>query len=418
MKNQLFFLLILIGTITSCQKQVGLEKDFTEELGELSTQFTFKEGDSIIPLDSTLFPKKPESNFQPYSAYEHLSELEGLTFFLSPKSVYQGLNTLQTTGLGQEIVLGSRSSGNDAQLFYLEFLPATSGIPYLIRSFDLGEVVGAGSYESDPGNYVLYTRQAGEPNLFGFSWDFYLNDAEDGFLIENQDLIGSGPGGPGDIYYYSLEAQLGNVNFVKTSPNSIYQQFNILVNDDFNIQSVELNVDNAVITGTEPYLIKDGTAINNTSNNMSQTLTFTESEGETSSFREANGITTEKTGSLNIGISLFEVVNIGGSYTVQTGASQTIEYGLNKERSISVTDSYEIIIPPNTTVTYKFKATRHTVDLPYTATLYGVNSTSTMDITGMYSGVAYSSTYLEVKETPNDGKSGTTRTYTIQGNMK
>jgi hypothetical protein len=410
MKKHLLFLSMLV-LMFSCQNQGELEQYSPEGLEELSTRSVVY-NDSIVPLDSTLFPEKPESSVRLASVFDHLYQLNGLSFYLQPKSVYQGLNTLQTTSLGQEVVLAARIPGNTSQLFYLQFLPASTGIPYLIRSQALGEVIGAGSYASDPNTYVLYTRNSGSTSLFGFSWDFYLNSAEDGYILENQDLIGSGPGGPWDIYHYALQAYNGNLSFVRRNNSSIFQQFNIVVDDEFTIKDVVLDVNAAMITATAPYILRSGTVSNNTSNNVTQNLTFTESEGETSSFRETNGITTYKTGSLNLGIKLFEVVDIGGSYSVQSGASQTIEYGQNSQRTITVSDSYTITIPPQTVVSYDYTAMRHQVNMPYTAILEG-QSNNVIESTGVYTGVDYSSTYLDVTETPMAGRSGTPRTYRV-----
>jgi len=105
------------------------------------------------------------------------------------------------------------------------------------------------------------------------------------------------------------------------------------------------------------------------------------------------------------------VVKIGDSYSVQLGASKTVEYSSLGTRSISVSESYTLIIPPNTSVTYQFKAVRHLVDIGYTAQLYGVGTGKTINVRGMYSGVDYSSTYLDVVETPLSG--GLPKKYTV-----
>lgn len=415
MKNYLLLFFIVLFFM-SCEKQMDYDQGSNEILKEMST-LSAEVQDSIIPIDSTLFSqykKVNKANSALFaSVYEHLWELNGMEFYIQPKNVYLGKNTLQTTSLGQEVVLGTRSPGNNSQLFYLQFLPASTGIPYLIRSSALGEIIGVGSYASNPTNYVLYTRNTGSTSTFGFSWDFYLNNDENGYIIENQDIIGSGGGSPWDIYYHAIQSYNGNISLVRRNNASIYQQFNIVPNDDFNLQSIQLDFNNATIKGTAPYLLRDGTVTNNTSNNVTHNLTFTESEAEQSAFRETNGITTNKTGSLNASVTLFSVVNLGGSYSVQQGASQSIEYSSTGTRTISVSESYSITVPPQTVVSYQFKAVKHNVDIGYTAQLYGVGSTKTINVTGVYSGVDYSSTYLEVTETPMAGKNGTPRTYTL-----
>jgi len=157
-------------------------------------------------------------------------------------------------------------------------------------------------------------------------------------------------------------------------------------------------------------VLRSGTVSNNTSSNITNSLTFTESKGEQSNFRQTSGITTTMTGSRNVGIN-FKVVNIGGSYSVQQGISQTVEYGSSETRTISVSESYTITVPPKTSVSYQFKAVRHLVDIGYTAQLYGVGTGKTINVRGVYSGVDYSSTYLDVIETPLSG--GLPKKYTV-----
>lgn len=106
----------------SCQKQGQLIQYATEDL-ELLPSLSVIDNDLIVPLDSTLFPEKPESSARLASVFDHLYQLNGLSFYLQPKNVYLGLNTLQTTSLGQEVVLAARPPGNNSQLFYLQFLP-------------------------------------------------------------------------------------------------------------------------------------------------------------------------------------------------------------------------------------------------------------------------------------------------------
>lgn len=378
--------------------------------------------DSIIPLNPKDFPDlKNENNAlaTQTSIFSDLYQLEGIEFFIKSKNSYFGKNTLQSTGKGREVILASYSETNNAQLFYLRFLPASTGIPYLIYSYKEQTPIGAGSYSSDPDNHVLYTQQSGSSSLFGFSWDFYLNANKDGYIIENQDLTGSGSGGYWDIFYYALQSRSGNLDFVKRNNSSIYQQFNFIPNDQFTVEEVNLDYSYTNITESFPLILKVGTATNSTTNNMAQTLTFSETREEKTSFDESSGISTTNTGEVNVGVSLFEVVEIGGSYTIQQGEQENVAYGESSSRSITATDSYNFIIPPNTSVTYKFVAMKHKVDIGYTVKLKGVRTEKLMNISGIYEGVDYSSTQLEVTEIPIGTRSVRgTKTYIVYPNPK
>ena len=413
--------------LLSCSKE-EVDPQFTEpsmsknaDVKQISKQASIL-NDSIIPLNPEDFPDiNIENNAlsTQTSVFSDLYQLDGIEFFIKSKNSYFGKNTLQSTGKGQEVILAPYSGTNNAQLFYFQFLPPSTGISYLIYSYNEQAPIGAGSYSSDPDNYVLYTRSSGNSSLFGFSWDFYLNANKDGYIIENQDLIGSGSGGYWDIFYYALQSRSGNLSFIKRNNSSIYQQFNFIPNDQFTVEEVTLDYSYTNITQSFPLILKTGTAVNNTTNNMAQTLTFSETREEGTSFEESSGISTTKTGEVNVGVTLFEVVKIGGSYTIQQGEQETVAYRESSSRSITATDSYNFIVPPNTSVTYNFVAMKHKVDIGYTVKLKGVQTEKLMNISGIYEGVDYSSTYLEVTETPIGTRSmGLSKTYIVYPNPK
>jgi len=238
----------------ACEKQMDDFAEGSNEALEGTAPFIPVVQDSIVPLDSALFSqyeKVPKMNTAQYaSIYEQLYELEGLNFYIQPKSVWFGKNTLQTTFSGGPVILGTKSSGNNQQLFYFQFLPASTGIPYLIKSYALNQPIGVGSYASNPSNYVLYTKSYNSNSLFGFSWDFYLNNNENGYIIENQDVIGSNGGSWWDIYHYAIQSQNGSLSMKPRNNASIYQHFNFVPNDMFNVQSVQLDFNDVIIKNT------------------------------------------------------------------------------------------------------------------------------------------------------------------------
>lgn len=415
----------------SCSKEEVFDPQFSDpNMSKNSNATKVSEhnlvvNDSIIPLNPEDFPdieNETNASATQSSVFSDLFQLEGMAFFIKSKNNYFGNNTLQSTGIGKEVVLAPHSAASEAQLFYLEFLPASTGIPYLIYSYKEQAPIGAGSYASDPDNYVLYTRASGNSSLFGFSWDFYQNSNNDGYIMENQDIIGSGPGGWWDTFYYALQSRSGNLNFVRRNNSSIYQQFNFIPNDQFTIEEVTLDFNNTTITATAPLLLRTGTARNRTSSDLLEDFTWSETRVEGTDFNESNGISTNKTGSFNVGISVPEVVEIGGSYSVQQGEHQTVKYSENSSTTLAAIDSYNFTVPPNTYVIYEFMAVRHKVDVAYTIKLKGVEDEHIINLTGIYEGVDYSSTYLEVTEYPlntNNTISATgTKTYIVYPDPK
>lgn len=421
--KRVFYSLAIACALFSCKKDANLQKTAAVPDKELSAKGMSSlklTGDSIVQLDSTKFPKKQKKKARllTQDVFSNLYQLNGIDFFIQTKDSFFGNNTFQSQGKGQEIVLAPYNASNTAQLFRLQFLPASSGIPYLINSSKEQAPIGAGSYASDPNRYVLYTQQSGSTSLFGFSWDFMLNESNDGYYFENQDILGSGPNGPWDVYNYVLDGSNGAIKFNKLN-NSFAQQFNIIPNDEFTVQSVQTSLDGAQITETTPTVLRTGEFTNNTSGVVVRNLQFNESKTDGSSFSETNGITTRKSGQVSVGVSLFKIINIGGNYTFEQGTQETMQYGTNTSRTVSLTEGYTINVPANTVSTYEFKAMHHKVKLPYTATLKGVNTQKIITAGGVYSGVEYSTTSLVVSEHPVGARSAApTRTYVINPNKK
>lgn len=384
------------------------------------------EGDVIVPLDSLMFKAKLPSvanktnNVQTMDVWTMLYQLNGIDFYIQSYDSYLGKNTLQSNGKGQPITLQTFSNSNQAQLFRLSFLPASSGIPYLIYSSKENVPIGAGSYSSSPNTYVLYTQNANSTGLFGFSWDFYLNTEGNGFYIENQDLIGQGSGGMWDVYRYVLRMYNGNIDFTKQT-NSTNQQFKIIPNDIFNVSNVQATLNGAQIVSSVPTTVKSNEVINNTSTTMPFTVTFNETLTTTSNFKQTTGITTNHTAQISGGFSLFKIIEANAGYTFSTSKTKTTEYGSSVTQSNSFTETFNITVPPSRRVVYKYIAMEHLVNLPYTATMTGQNTSKIINVEGIYTGVEYSSTRLEVTEYPaGTGAKGTTpspiRTYTIYPN--
>jgi hypothetical protein len=154
MKKLLYLFAIAVITF-SCKKDKTLQEDAIDAEISMSTKTKLAPehlpGDSIIQLDSTKFPKRPKDLNRVAAAdiFSDLYQLNGMNFFIQTKDSYFGKNSLQSQGKGKEVILAPFSSSNGNQLFYLRFLPASSGIPYLIYSTNEGTPIGAGSYATN-----------------------------------------------------------------------------------------------------------------------------------------------------------------------------------------------------------------------------------------------------------------------------
>ena len=391
-KKTLFFFCVSQLVITSCQNdEVIGELMNTKE--EMCTRSLCVNDSTIVELNPTDFPEIEKKKARGGdNVWEELYQLNGIEFFIQSKDVYFNNNTLETQGAGKELKLSKFSADNDAQKFYLRFLPASSGIPYMIYSYKEKKPIGVGSYTSAPDKYVLYTKNSDSGSLFGFSWDFYKGDKC--YIIENQDIIGGGPN-YWDIYYYSITANNGNIDLIKTT-KGLNQQFTIVPNDEFTIESLDFDLTTAKITGSEPVGIKSFEVIT-ASNPITKEFTVDETKTEETSFQESSSTTIKHTGDGNVGISI-AIVKIGSSYSFEKSNTQQVAYGSKSTITRKITDKTTVTIPPYTRGEIEYQSIKHNLNVNYTLKLKGVNTKKLIEMKGTWLGVDYTTDRFIVKE--------------------
>ncbi len=391
-KKTLFFFCVSQLVITSCQNdEVIGELMNTKE--EMCTRSLCVNDSTIVELNPADFPEIEKKKARGGdNVWEELYQLNGIEFFIQSKDVYFNNNTLETQGAGKELKLSKFSADNDAQKFYLRFLPASSGIPYMIYSYKEKKPIGVGSYTSAPDKYVLYTKNSDSGSLFGFSWDFYKGDKC--YIIENQDIIGGGPN-YWDIYYYSITANNGNIDLIKTT-KGLNQQFTIVPNDEFTIESLDFDLTTAKITGSEPVGIKSFEVIT-ASNPITKEFTVDETKTEETSFQESSSTTIKHTGDGNVGISI-AIVKIGSSYSFEKSNTQQVAYGSKSTITRKITDKTTVTIPPYTRGEIEYQSIKHNLNVNYTLKLKGVNTKKLIEMKGTWLGVDYTTDRFIVKE--------------------
>lgn len=399
--KKIFYVIALSIFIFSCKKAANLQEGGTgPELSasaKANSAAVHLPGDSIIQLDSTKFPKKAKnlkSLSSPVDIFSELYQLNGINFYIQTKDANFGNNTLQSQGKGKEVKLAPFSSSDRNQLFHLRFLPASSGIPYLLYSANEEAPIGAGSYTSNPNKYVLYTQAANSTSLFGFSWNFSMNATSDSFYFINQDILGSGNGGPWDVFNYYLDANNGAIGFARSN-NSISQQFNIVPNDVFTLQNIEYLNDATAQLSHIPDFITNWTYTNGTSVQQSINTSFGQKASKTSSFTNQNTFTTKMSTETKVGVPFVA----GGSLKIEIGASLQNTYG--KSETTEDTRSYDIplLIPANTRVTATATISRYKMDVNYIATLRGQNTNKLIKVRGVWSGVDCTDIIVNTQQT-------------------
>ncbi len=397
-------LLIGIAIFSSCSEEDVLYEELTKGTGvpEQDTLILKSEEsliDSIIQLNEEDFPKKEVKIRSLGVSMSTLYELNGIEFYIQGVNNNYGKNTLETTGKGRELKLSSLNWGNSAQLFRLRFLPSSSGIPYLIYSHKENVPIGVGSYPNSPETYVLYAKKSDSGGLFGFSWKFCHHSDNNSLIIENQDIIGSSGGGYWGIYYHAMtNLTSGKIGILKNN-RAYNQQYEIIPNDVFDIKSIRLLHNQGRILETKPVILDES---HNTNYSYTHSSTFNynynKSITNSASFQEQESISTKKSGKVNAGVSIANVVNLGSSYSIEKGSTQTVTYGNQSSVTNSISKSYTVPIPPRTEVVVYFRAFRHKLSIPYEATLEGQKTGQRITIRGVWEGVDYTYSTLKIHE--------------------
>lgn len=402
MKTKSLLLFIFVAMLlSSCTSEDDFINNIDESASELKSSVSI-ENDSIIQLNEEDFPKITKVQTKSLSVddvdiWSELYQLNGIDFFIQSVGFNYGKNTLETAGKGKELKLASYSESNSKQKFRMKFLPASTGIPYLIYSTAESVPIGVGSYSSNPNKYVMYAKSSDSGSLFGFSWDFYLNANTDAYILENQDIIGStGSGSWWDIFYYSPTVENGTLSMTKRH-NGISQQFTFIPDDNFEIIAIELQHNRGTILSSKPVILEENGISNyDYTNDIKHTFVYKKSRTDQTSFTEQKSISTKKSGGFNIGLTLSKVVSIGGNYSLEKGEQKTLTYGTNQTMTTEISKTYDFTVPPRTRYVYTFTAFHHELNVPYIATVKGVKSGKTFKIRGEWQGVDYTLTDLRL----------------------
>ena len=376
MKKHYFFASCLAAlALSSCSEDSMIEnlvsnsETQTTELASRSIPLN----DSIIQLNEEDFPDAPQIKPLSYGELNTmLSQLNEVPIQIQSTQYNMGKNTLEFVEPGKELKFSSFSKGNKKQMFFIKILPPSSGINYLLYTWNdnpSGDKypIGVGSYASNPDKYVLYAKKDNTGTLFGFSWDFMYSNSKNGIVIENQDLLGQGSGGPMDLYHYSITASSGLISIDRTHKGAS-QEFVII--PDYSYE-------------------------------MTKKLTVSETKTEECTFTEQKGLSLTMSGSQQLGISIAEVINIGGSASIQQGETQTVTYANRTSIQRTITDEINYTVPAHTRTKVQYMMTRCTLSVPYKITCRDkAGKNLTLEVRGVWNGVDYMRSDLIKEDTP------------------
>nr|WP_320059627.1 hypothetical protein [uncultured Bacteroides sp.] len=267
MRTFYYFILIVIGVvgISSCsQDDNELDKVNNQKIQTKS----LAESDSTC-LDSIITPLivNPDSIKRPLTRAAYSTFNEDEYFSANMWAIRELPITLQargqantssrylsTNGKSKEITLVNYvSSRSNNQLFYLRILPASSGIPYLIYSYQDKTPISVGQYNSDPNNKILFTLPNESGSLYSAGWDLIPSDYKGYFAIQSQSYLGqSDPNNMWSVFNYVLEVKNDNKVGYGQYTKKAQQEFLIVPFNAFTLSYIEFYKDGATVTKQTP----------------------------------------------------------------------------------------------------------------------------------------------------------------------
>lgn len=307
----LFSALCMVFLFSSCQNDLDsdLESKAEEIVAEAKTEAllidTLDMGDAIsleiTDEQKALIEKMKElektkmSTYSPEDYYDeyfstNMRAIRELPFYLQARG---GGNTgnryLTTNGKRKEVTLTS-GVYNNAQKFYVRVLPATSGIPYVLYSYQERTPLVVGYWKNDPNRKMLMPDDKDQISMMT-SWDFVRTDYRGYYAIQNQGYIGqSDPSNPWSIFYHVLQVNNNNVLGYSQYKKQASQEFLLKPDAYFTLKNIEfVNPYSAKVTQRENFVVEQ--AYTNPSPQAQRTnLEFSKIVQENSYFREKNTI--------------------------------------------------------------------------------------------------------------------------------
>ncbi|WP_166335475.1 hypothetical protein [Sphingobacterium chungjuense] len=355
------------------------------------------------------------------NAYDDLIQLVGMGFYIRSVGNFQGRNALQTQGKGQIIsVVAPTTVTPPNQLFYVRkplYSTNSTNLEIFSRLEDAAIGLGFGISSFPPISFGppppppppdrslrTYTS-AGAPWVGPFvpaqghpayQWRFRPNESGNAYLMINSGYNVGNPLITNDFTNVSIRNSNGIITDERPNPNDPFQQFQFIPNDQFIVERVDMNIEGANIVSSNPIVLSERIVDNFPAESASRTLTFNETLQENYSFNQSSAVSYQFTNGASASVSIASIVSIGGNFSVTRGTTQTLQYGTNVTKTISLSESYTVPVPGQTRSVLTFSAIRHTVRVPYTAILRGLNTGKIITINGFFDDVSYSATTLAI----------------------
>lgn len=197
-----------------------------------------------------------------------------------------------------------------------------------------------------------------------------------------------------EVYLSAMSATKTDDLILSKMDNSGLQLWEIEAIETFEIENISYEVNSADYIKAKPSFISKTTAINNTSVAQTMSIVFQERASESSSFSKTTSISTTIAAGGKVGIPLLAE----GSLNMSNTTSKSWTYGSSETKEDSRSYSFNIIAPPNTTVTAKAIVAMYDVSVTYIATLRGRTSGKQVKLSGVWQGIKASDITYELTE--------------------
>ncbi|QIH31504.1 MULTISPECIES: hypothetical protein [Sphingobacterium] len=384
-KTKFIIALSTMFLIFSCKQNDVLQENIVEKetikmFAKTMSDSLAKKG-SIVPIKvnpdsikSKLFGKNQNKTFSlmnglfydPYlSSNMYALRDMPLTFQARGGGANSANRFLQTNGRGKELVLTSSDNPSTTN-FKVRVLPASSGIPYLIYSFQENTPISVGQYSNAPNNKVLFLLNDESGSLYNASWDLIASSSNPGyFAIESQSYLEQGPGGMWDIFYNVVELKdAAKIGYGKYS-NKPQQDFLITPRSKFTLSSMEyVNDYNATVT-KGPDIILKGSYTNTGYSNLSYDIECLKSEFLSSNFSVNKSINFQFE---NIAQKFKRPSVLQGVINLNPGSNIEADVSLNSTGyTKNMLTKVPFLISPRTKVAIDYKVASYTVSVDFVA---------------------------------------------------
>lgn len=248
-------------------------------------------------------------------------------------------------------------------------MPATAGIPYVIRTWNGGYPLAVGQYTSDPEHKLLYAAPTTTATLPAAAWEIYASSTSGYLTVESPALMEMGSSGSWMDYYYCVWEHQGAGNEVTFSKYTQKdgQEFAFTPVDKVEIEDIQFfnNYASSVTQKDDATIVREHVNFDHT--DLPYDMPFEEDLIENYIFNEFKGVNFEYS---NRSISVLRPSVSQGTLLLPSSANDSINVTYSgKSTTNHISSKVALTIPPRTQLTLTYHVHVYEVKAYYEATL-------------------------------------------------